>query len=438
MRMQDPLPRWLELYEKLAEELRLSADHILKLGREERLKVLRATDELREEFVLWVVGSEAVDEAREWIGHLVEQLEDTRRVLGLRGVTLTRELGSFMRDPLAHLKKKIFNYTFQLLSGAMSATEFASKAAAAVRTSLRTNMRTLYQTWVFLALVKMIGDGGRVIYPEHRYLYLERNARQRTGMIPPNCILRSADGRVLSFFVEAPRPIAWEDTSDLERAWKFYVALRPDFLVYGGVVMDIVNLSGSPPIRRPNVIIECKELEDWYRRARDLRGWWSKAMSAEEWRALWLRGLIEGLAEVVGVKPRSAPKAKGERKALRVREYKLVQIYKRVYSPDSMILVARAELPSEIRAEMEAYGLSVYDGVGFDEGALREVAEEVLRHGRAEPLSLRDAVERALRGAEVDEEVVERAIAALVERHRDEFVKLVRELSEAGRASSRG
>jgi len=425
------LPEWIEIYENLARKFRVAADHILKLDSKEKADLISKTDEFRERFVLYVVEESTIEEARAWIDHLLNQLEDIKKILKLRGVTLTRELKSFIEDPLLHLKKKVFIYTFELLSGNISLYEFASKAAAAVRTSLRTNMRTLYQTWVFLALLKKIAEGGRLIYPEHGYLYLERSAKQKTGIIPPNCIAKSADGRVLSFFIEAPRPIAWEDTSDLRRIWRLYVALRPDFLVYGGSIMNIVDLNNNPPIKRPNVIVECKELEDWYKRVRDLKGWWSKAISAEEWRALWLKGLIEGLAEAIGVKAKGDFKRKDERRGLRVKEYKLVQIYKRVYNPDSMILIARTEIPSDIKSEVEDYGLEVYDNIGFEEDKLLDVAEELLHYGKREDKGLTDVLREVLgeRYSELDKKVLNKALVLLVKRHREELLELLHEVT---------
>ena len=317
---------WLDVYEDLRKQLKIGERHILKMSKIEQQVFLKQTDVFREKFLYSVVRPEAIKEAEEWVENLGSKVEEVKEVLKLKGLTFTRELKSFLDDPREHLKKKIFVYTFDLFAGNITLDEFLSKASAAIRTSLRTNMRTIYQTWVFLSLVEHLAREGRIVYPEHGYIYLERNARQKVRIIPPNCIVETKSGGRLSFFIEAPRPVAWEDSGDLRKIWKLYVCLRPDFLVYGGSVMNILELDKMPPVKRPNVIIECKELEDWYRRARDLRGWWSKAMSAEEWRALWLRGLIEGLAEVMGVKPRSAPKAKGERKALRVREYKLVPV----------------------------------------------------------------------------------------------------------------
>lgn len=46
-----------------------------------------------------------------------------------------------------------------------------------------------------------------------------------------------------------------KDSSDLRESWKLYTALRPDIMVYGGKILDIVNIDSNPPIKKPDVII---------------------------------------------------------------------------------------------------------------------------------------------------------------------------------------
>ena len=240
-------------------------------------------------------------------------------------------------------------------------------------------------------------------------------------------------GRVLSFFIEAPRPIAWEDTGDLRKIWKLYVALRPDFLVYGGTIMNIVDLSKDPPIIRPDVIVECKELEDWYKRTRDLRGWFSKAMSAEEWRLLWLKGLWEGLAEAMGIRPKEEyKKLSTEKKSLRLKEYKLIQIYKKFYKPKSMILVTRTSLPDEIKREIEESGLTVYDNIGFNDGKLHEVTYELLKYGKKENRNDLLEILGKIVGNQIfniEQNILLDSIIELINKHKDEFMEIVKRRS---------
>ncbi|RLI36199.1 hypothetical protein DRO60_06040 [Candidatus Bathyarchaeota archaeon] len=417
---------WAELYEGLRAKLGLREKHIMDLRPERRELFIEATEALRERFVLRVVSRAELEEARAWIKELEACTERLGEFLGVSGISYTRELGSFLADPLAHLKKKIFIYTFDLLAGKLDMERFERKAAAAIRTSLRTNMRSIYQTWVFLKLLELLAAKGpsRLIYPEHGLLYVERSGRQRTGSIPPNCVVGCAGRGALSFFLEVPRPIAWEDGTDLARVWKFYVALRPDMMVYGGVVMDIAQPSADPPVRRPDFIVECKELSDWYERVRDLRGQLSRPLSAEEWRALWLKGLWDGLAAAMGVGKREVVRMLREERSVRLREPQLVRLYRSVYRPDRMVLVSRTPVPDEVREELEASGITVLDGVGFRGKKLEPLVEELLSAARAWRGSpdLLSQVADLLGLTRYDRRALEKAILGLVREHKDDLL----------------
>ncbi len=354
-----------------------------RFGGEDAKVFERLREEFRECFVLSTVG-DVLPEALEWVRILKRAVEELKRVADVQGVTYPREFKSFVEDPLEHLKKKIFNYMYDVFRKKISVEEFERKASAAVKTSLRTNMRSCYQYWAFVTLLKLfVRDyGGKIVYPDHGYIPVERSGKQKLGAIPPNCIVYVPGKGYLSFFIEAPRPVTWEDTKELATVWKFYTALRPDMLVYGGKVMDIVRRGQDPPIERPQVIIEFKELSDWYERTRDLRGPFAKKMTAEEWRSRWIQGLWDGLADILGVPRTEVPKVVEEKKTWRVREYELVKIYKSFYKPDKMYLVTRAPTPPHIKKHLEEHGIVVIDDVGFDEKKLKQLAEQLLQHAK--------------------------------------------------------
>lgn len=350
---------WREVYEELK---RLE-------GRE----LERALEELKRRFVR-EDASRDLRIARVWIGKFNSTVRDLEKLLGLRGVVNPKEFKSFVKDPEAHLRKKLFIYAHDLARGKLSPPEFQAKAHSAVKTSLQTNLRTLYQSWVLACLVLHLAERGfRLVYPDDMYLHLERSGRQRAGVIPPNAVL--SDGfRALSLFVEAPRPIGWEDSSDLSRAWSLYIALRPDMMAYGGRVMNIVNLDGETPILKPDVIVECKELVDWYKRARELKGPIIRPLTAEEWRSRWIEGLWEGLAEVLDVKRSEAERRVKSRRGLRLRDPQIVVLYKRFYEPNTMVLVSRARVPRDVKRMLVDEGIEVVDGVGFSRRKLEGVA----------------------------------------------------------------
>ncbi|MEB3860451.1 MAG: hypothetical protein LRS43_04500 [Desulfurococcales archaeon] len=394
----------------------------------------RLLEELKDRIVGDVIGEERLAEARAWVGVLSGELDRSARSLGGLGWLLTKELRSFMRDPRGHLRKKLFQYSFDLVRGRIGVEEFLSKAASALNTSFRTNMRSIYQSWVFASLLSIMGErGGRLIYPEHGFIPLERTGRQRSGSIPPNAIVELPRGE-LSFFLEAPRPVGWGDSRDLREAWRLYVSLRPDILVYSGRVMDIVSREGGgPPILRPDVIIECKELEDWYDRSRELRGPFARPITAEEWMSKWLEGLHKGLADVLGVDYRAEGGQRRER-GLRLREYKIVALYKETFKPDSMILVSRKRVPGDVRRYLEDRGLLVLDGVEIgDRRSLEDLAREL--ESRAKPASKRGLAEeiRSLletRGLRLDTSQVERIV-------RDFLLERIDELADYAKKSPR-
>jgi hypothetical protein len=415
--------------EKCYEEARKLApsDPGAPLPPEEARKLDRVLDCVKLELVSMTAGR-ILPVARRWIRVFEEQLAKTSETLGARGWTLSKELKSFVTDPRLHLKKKLFNYAYDLARGKIGLNEYLSKGSAALTTSLRTNLRTIYQDWVLLAVLEHLGRrGGVLIYPEHRVLGLERSGRQRAGTIPPNAAVSLPRGE-LSFFLEAPRPLGWEDTSDLRRYWKLYVTLRPDIMVYGGMVDNMVLPGDTPGIRRPDVIIECKELSDWYRRSRDLRGPFAEPISAEEWRARWIEGLWTGLADILGVEKRYGG-TEDRRRSVRVREPRLVILYKEFYKPRSMILVSRARSPRSVKAFLEEHGVMVVDGVGFDAGRLEGVADLLETYARRTlpPRSVLEAwVRRVVEELGVSENRVVEAVIHLLDKHRGELVKLLK------------
>lgn len=209
---------------------------------------------------------------------------------------------------------------------------------------------------------------------------MERGGRQRLASIPPNAVMETGCG-ALSFFLEAPRPIAWEDTADLRRAWRLYKAMRPDMLIYGGKVMNILDEKNDPPIKRPDIIIECKELEDWHRRVRELKRS-DKPLSAEEWRWMWLQGLWRGLGRELGARLRPEEVETGPNEKLRLREPELVKIYMRIYRPEKMLLITRCKTPDDVKKDLESERIEVIDNVGFDQAVIEDISRRLLRYAK--------------------------------------------------------
>ncbi|ADI31802.1 hypothetical protein [Staphylothermus hellenicus] len=331
-------------------------------------------------FVECYLGN-SVKEAYLWVDRLKEISEQVKKLYGFYTITYSREFRSFIEEPLRHLEKKLFIYSHDYRRGKLSLEEYAEKSMMAINTSLRTNLRTLYQNWGFLALlINIYREGAIIIYPEHNVLNLERSGKQKLRWIPPNLVLDIPGYGSISLFIEAPRPLAWGDTGDLEKIWGLYTALRPDMMVYGGRIYDIVDPENSPPVKRPDLIIEFKELPDWYKRIRDVRGPLAKPLSAEEWRNRWIEGLWDGLADVLGVTRHEVAEKISKRRGVRLNEVRVVQLYKSVYNPDKLFLVSKHVVPEEIRKMLESHDIIVIDDVGFNRDKLGDLSKNILEY----------------------------------------------------------
>lgn len=377
-----------DLIDKIRKHVRIDGGGIPRVN----LNAVDMVEELKNKLIKHIAG-ELLDEAIKWIEVVKTEINELVEKLRLRGFTLPKEFSSFIMDPHAHLKKKLFNYTYDLIRGRIEVNEFLRKAAAAIRTSLRTNMRSAYQIWCIAASMNLLVDeyGYDLEFPEHRFLNFDRSGKQKLGIIPPNVVLINYFQGYISVFHEAPRPLGWEDTSDLQKVWSLYTALRPDLLVYGGKVLNIVDLSRSPPIMRPDILVEFKELPDWYQRTRDLRGYFRKPLTAEEWRSKWLEGLFEGLADIMGVKRSEIKQRVESSTTLRVREYKLVQLYASTYRPKKSILVSKSAIPADVKEELSRFGIIVLDDVGFNKRKLHALAEDfhrVAKFGQTDCVSI--------------------------------------------------
>jgi len=406
------------------------------LFRDPRGEVL--IERLKDSVVSAFVDEGGLSRVYAWIDSLKLLLDDTSKLLGGLGWSFPREFKGFLGDPRVHLRRKLFNYTFDLVRGRMSVSDYIVKARQAVTSSLRSNARSLYQAWVFAGIVYHLAlQGATIVYPEHRQILLERSGRQRAGVIPPNLILSLGSGE-LSFYLEAPRPVGWEDTGDLRRVWRLYVSLRPDMMVYSGVVLNIVNLDDPQnPILRPNAVIECKETEDWFRRVRILKGPLSRPMTAEEWMSRWIEGLWEGLGEALGVSREEVGELlRGERRGLRVSEVKLLNLYKETFKPDIFIVVSEPKLDHSVKRELEEQDIMVFDEVKIgDRGKLREVAltlEGIAGKQGASPLaSLRSKIVEAL-GSNVTIDELMEALLELGEHRLEELLEILRSRRSGG------
>ncbi len=382
---------WAEAYKRLVDFIdRYDKDRSFRFEGDLRDRFYRLEARVKKAVVYEAVGG-LLKTAFEWVRYFKEAIEDIKELSGSKEVLLSRELKSFVENPYLHLTKKIMFYLHDALRNVISMDEFKEKAFAAVKTSLRTNMRTIYQDWIILNLLYLIlKDGGMIVYPENKVISLERSRAQRIGWIPPNVVVKVKGSKYLSIFIEAPRPVGWEDSKDLRRIWKLYTALRPDIMVYSGRVMNIFQPDSDPPIKKPDLIIEVKELHDWYARIREVRGPFAKPLTVEEWRNMWIEGLWSGLAGILGVERKVEKEDGSERKVRRLRDVDIVKLYKALYQPKNLIVITRVRTPKTIKNILNEDGIVVFDSIKFNRDMLHPVKNLLYNYaGEAGELNIR-------------------------------------------------
>ncbi|MEM1555276.1 MAG: hypothetical protein QXM54_01925, partial [Desulfurococcaceae archaeon] len=96
---------------------------------------------------------------------------------------------------------------------------------------------------------------------------------------------------------------------------------------------------------------------------------------------LTLVGLWSNLAEVLGARRKEYSK-KIVLRGLRIREVKIVELYRSIYSPRSMILVSKEKIPDDVRFELESHNIEVVHGVGFREELLKPVVNRMLDYAK--------------------------------------------------------
>lgn len=388
-------------------------------------------DKFRECAVLSFITREYINKAQASVKELSSLLNEAIPNMGGRGWLLPRETSDFSKNPLEHLKKKILLYTYDLLRRKLAVVDYASKVRSAVNSSMRSNMRTVYEIWVLASILRHLQRySTRIVYPEHGFVHFDRYGKQKAGTMPPNLVIDIPGKGMLSFYLEAPRPLGWRDFKDLKVVWRYYTSLRPDIMIYPGLVLDIVDMSSSNiPIIKPEIIIECKELEDWFIRARELKGPVNPSLSFDEWFKRWLSGLWTGLADVLGVDSSVVKDvAEGKRKGVRVTETQLVKFYRSFYKPSYFYLVSSPRLPEYVKKELEEDGIVVFDNAKIGcRDCLEDLAKEVLDHARPVStdsiLSEINALKQALlqRGVNIDEYSLTRLAFKFALRKLDEF-----------------
>jgi len=218
-------------------------------------------------------------------------------------------------DPKCFISlKKVFKlYSLGKLSG----LEFFDRVRAAIRLSLNIKERDLYQMFVFLSLLLYLKAD--ILKPSSK-LILERRTLPRK--IPATVVLATADGKYMSIFYEALRPVKG---SGIPR-------YRPDLMIYSRLVPEIA-FANNRVYPSPDYIVEVESGSKWFEKE-----------NARIW------GKISNI--------------------------ELVRNYIEVFKPHKMILVSRVKVPSSIREDLAEYSVVLIDGVQYN---YRFIGKELVR-----------------------------------------------------------
>lgn len=267
--------------------------------------------------------------------------DDVKSLLRVDYIFHTKNFSSLLKDPLEHLHNVLYAKLKSLLVKKPSIDDFKKIANLTVKKCVDTNLRILFQNFVALSILYVLHSfNPRIVYPENGWLHLTRSRMQKDGRLPPNFVVM-LDGNVfLSFFLEAPRPIKWSvrlsDASNLP----LHAAPRPDLMIYFGWVDDILS-DGSEIIKSPDILIECKEMD----------GWWKSKRRSEGIRHL-TNGGIENVSAI-----------------------KVIETYANLYNPGKIFLISKVKVPRGVKYMLSLRNVETIDDVGLNPFNIRRLAD---------------------------------------------------------------
>ncbi len=298
----------------------------------------------------------------------------------LNAIYLTDALSSIINEGvLNHLAsyraktrrmKGFHNALWEYSENKISKENLHKIAKQSIRRSIITNTRNAYQSWVLLSLLNLVNckllvrqynsdtNGYEFKYidelpDELKYISLE-SQRDYKG-IHPNFALEIS-GRFFSIFYEGPGIIEWNLYSkETDKTfWKLYGAPRPDIMIYSGQIDNIYSPSVKPfPIMKPDIIIECKEEGNWYKKLKQR----SVYDGAKDWR----NAAIESR----------------EQKKEKIDDLENVKEYLEIYSPKNLFLVSWKETPNKTCEELINSGITCINKVNFDKDKLIKIVETI-------------------------------------------------------------
>jgi len=290
-----------------------------------------------------------IEVIRKYIYTYDDFCEDVKEILNSPYIIHSKQLSSFLEDPKEHIIKTLVSKSYKLILDGVNIEQFNSIINLTVKKCMESNLKLIFQNFVALSIpYNLHSHEINIIYPNNKWIILSRKGFQNNHSLSPNYVLE-IDGERFSFFIEAPRPI--ERSKRVKRGSKIPLnaAPRPDIMIYHRWVRNILPRRSSSRsmkmlIKRPLIIVECKETEGWWKKIRFSKG---------------IRNLTNGDMNNVG--------------ALDV-----IDVYLSLYKPKKMFVVSKVKVPRGVKYRLSLRGISTIDDTDFNPFKLSPLSNYIL------------------------------------------------------------
>ncbi len=270
--------------------------------------------------------------------------DDVKLFYNIGYIFHSRAFNSFIKNPFEHIKQVLAGKIVRAINRRMKVKRFNQIAKLTVKKCIDTNMRILFQNFIALSILYNLHDTDlKIVYPENSWVHLDRKGHQHGGVIPPNYIIK-VNGKYFSFFIEAPRPINWSLPVKFGEPLPLHAAPRPDLMIYNGWIENIVEKSNSHQlIKPPKFILECKEVDGWWRNVRKSKGAGRIIRSKEDLDAV-----------------------------------QVIELYYKLYKPEKVFVISKVKVPRGVKYKLSLRGADTIDNTNLNPLAIKRLTEYII------------------------------------------------------------
>lgn len=285
-----------------------------------------------------------IDSIRSYTFVYNDLCDDVKVILDAPYIFHTRNFSSFLEDPLKHMIKVFISKSHTLINGNVDINKFKFIINLTIKKCIDTNLKCLFQNFVALSIPYLLHDHDiKFLYPKNKWIMLSRKGIQSNDSLPPNYVLE-VDNNRFSFFIEAPRPIDWSRRVRKGSKIPLNAAPRPDIMVYRGFVKNILVSSSPTIIKRPNLVIECKEVDGWWKKTRFSKG---------------IMNLTNGELEDVDA-------------------VDVIDVYLSLYKPKKIFIVSKVDVPRGVKYKLSLRGVETIDDTDLNPFNLLQLTQYLL------------------------------------------------------------